>query len=274
MARGATDGERWAREELRRLLAARFSPAAQARFLAASGRRAREVRAARPALARQSRRWLIAGAAGWCALAAAGLEPYRRRLASGLGWWAAVAVMLDWHLGMVETERGEPRPLGAADALTLGRAWLVPAIADDLHPGLLVIATATDVLDGLAARATAPTRAGRDLEGVVDAAVLLAALRAAARTGRLPGAAIALETTRVAAGTAYAARAYFARAEAPDPTVTRAARVSTPLRVAGLAAAGAGRRGWGTVLVVAGSLTGLAAAARGGVSGVPRAGAR
>jgi hypothetical protein len=73
-----------------------------------------------------------------------------------------------WHMGMFETEDGLPRPLGHADALTLSRAWLVPAIADDLDPRLLAIAIATDALDGIAARATEPTRAGRDLEGLVD----------------------------------------------------------------------------------------------------------
>lgn len=262
MAPPRTDGERWARQQLQHLRDARFTPRAIAGFLVASTRRSREVRTARPALARQSRGWLAAGAGAWCALAAAGREPYRRRLGNGLAWWAAVAVMLDWHLGMFETEDGDPRPMGPADALTLSRAWLVPAIADDLDPRLLAIATATDALDGIAARATAATRAGRDLEGLVDTAVFVAALRAAARTRRLARIAIALEAIRLLAGTGYAAGIYFTQADAPDPAVTRAARRTTPLRVAGLASAGAGRRRWGNALVVTGSVASLVALAR------------
>ena len=179
-----TDGEQWAREALEHLRDDAFTPAAISRFLAASHRRACEARAARPALARQSRTWTGVGAGAWCALAALGVQPYRRRVASGLAWWSGVALMLDWHLGMVETEDGHPRRLGPADALTLLRAWLIPAVADDLDPRLVTIAAATDALDGIAARATRPTRAGRDLEGLVDAALYLAALRTAvARAG-------------------------------------------------------------------------------------------
>ena len=120
-----TEGERWAREQLDLLRVARFRPRSLGAFLVASQRRAGEVRRARPELARQSRIWIGAGGVAWIGLAATGREPFHGHLASGLGWWAAVGVMLDWHLGMIETEDGEPRPLGPADALTLGRAWLV-----------------------------------------------------------------------------------------------------------------------------------------------------
>jgi phosphatidylglycerophosphate synthase len=258
-----TEGERWTREELRRLRDARYASDAIRRFLAASTRRAGEVRSARPALARQSNTWLGMGALAWSALAAAGCEPYRRRIVPAIAWWAAVAAMLHWHLGMIETEDGEHVPLGPADALTITRVWLAPALADDLDPRLLVVAAATDVLDGLVARAGRPTRAGRDLEGLADAAVLLAALHAAARTRRLARPVVALEAIRLLAGTAYAAAVYFAQADAPDPVVTRAARGTTPIRVAGLLAAGAGRRRWGHVLLVTGSVASLASLARG-----------
>lgn len=257
-----TEGERWARAELERLRAARFSPRAVVAFLAASSQRSSEIRRERPALARQYRRWLLIGVGAWCAPALAGLEPFRRRFGAGLGWWSAVALMLDWHLGMLETEDGRPRPLGPADALTLGRAWLVPVVADDLRPLALLLAAGSDVLDGVAARATEPTRAGRDLEGLVDAAVLAAALSAGHRAHRLARSAIALEAGRLAAGIAYALAAYFARAEAPDAVVTRAARVTTPLRMAGLLAAGAGRRRLGNALLMAGSAASLAALGR------------
>ena len=96
------DGELWARDELALLRGARFSPPAIARFLGASRRRAAEVRRDRPALARRARRWTSLGAATWILLAAMGRQPFRRRLASGLGWWGGVAVMLDWHLGMLD----------------------------------------------------------------------------------------------------------------------------------------------------------------------------
>jgi hypothetical protein len=257
-----TEGERWAREELRRLSAARYAPHAGTRFIAASAHRASEARTARPSLARQANAWLCAGGLGWVALAVAGRQPYRRRIISGLAWWATVGAMLRWHLGMVETEDGDPRPLSPADALTLARAWLVPAIADDLDPRRLAVAALTDVLDGTVARAGHPTRAGRDLEGLVDAAVLLAALRAAARTGLLARPTIALEALRLLAGAGYATRVYFARAEAPDPRVTRAARRTTPVRVAGLLAAGAGRRRSAHVLLIGGSIGSVTALAR------------
>ena len=180
-----------------------------------------------------------------------------------LAWWAAVTAMVHWHLGMFETEDGDPRPLGPADAVTMTRVWLVPALADHLDPRLLAVAAATDVLDGVAARAASPTRPGRDLEGPADAAVLLAALHAAPRTRRLARPVVGLEAIRLLAGMGYAAAVYFARADAPDPAVTRGARHTTPMRVTGLLAAGAGRRRWSHVLLVTGSVTSLVSLARG-----------
>ena len=167
---------------------------------------------------------------------------------------------------MFETEDGEPRNLGAGDALTLARAWVVPLMADGLRPALIVGAAATDVLDGVAARATAPTRAGRDLEGLVDSAVLGATLFAARRRDELAPAATVLELTRVSAGFSYAVLVYFGRADAPDPILTRAARATTPLRMAGILLAARGHRRAGTVLLAAGSLIGLGAVARAAAS--------
>ena len=257
-----TEGEAWVRAELALLRSARFSPAALARFLGASQRRAGHVRRERPELARRARHWTMLGAAAWLLLAAAGREPFRRRLAAGLGWWGSVAVMLDWHLGMFETADGAPRNLGPADALTLTRAWLVPVMADGLRPVPIAVAATTDLLDGVAARATAPTRAGRDLEGLVDGAALGATLLGARRRDELAPAATALEITRISAGFAYALLVYFGRADAPDPAVTRAARATTPVRVAGLLIAARGQRRAGSTILAAGSLLGLAAVAR------------
>jgi len=120
------------------------------------------------------------------ALAAAGAPPFRRRLRSGLSWWIATAVMLDWHIGMLESEDGRHHNLGPADALTLTRAWLVPVVADTPAPVLVLLGAATDLLDGPIARATVPTRAGRDLEGLVDACFAAGALRGLVRRGLLP----------------------------------------------------------------------------------------
>ena len=257
-----TDGEAWVRRELLLLRGAGHSPAATGRFLRAAQLRADDVRRERPALARRARAVEIAGAAAWLLPALTGREPFRRRVAAGHCWWGAVAVMLDWHLGMFETPDGEPRNLGTADVLTLARAWLVPVLADGLRPVAIAVAAATDVLDGVAARATAPTRAGRDLEGLVDGAVAIASLVGARRRDQLAAAAAGLETARIGAGFAASVVVYFARAEAPDPRVARAARGTTPVRVIGLLLAARGHRRAGSVVLAGGSLLGCAAVAR------------
>ncbi len=251
-----TDGEHWAREELERLRDRRFAPSAIAAFLAASQRRAANVRRARPDLARQARRWEAAGLGAW-ALLAAGRRSSRPSLAPGLAWWGATCLMLEWHLGMFESEDGRPRDLGAADALTLTRAWLVPVIAGGPAPAALGVAALTDALDGPVARASTPTRAGRDLEGLVDAAVLVAALRSAAREQRLNRLVVRLELARLGAGVAFATAAYFARARPPSAALLRAARWTTPVRLAGLMAAGTRRRRSADLLVGGGSLASL-----------------
>jgi phosphatidylglycerophosphate synthase len=169
--------------------------------------------------------------------------------------------MLDWHLGMVETADGRPRPLAAADALTLARAWLVPVALDSPTPLVCAVAGATDVLDGRLARAAEPTRIGRDLEGLVDAGFGAVALCAALREKRIGRAVVLAEVARLGAGLGYALSVYFGRAEAPDRRVTRAARVTTPVRVAGLIAAGLGRRRLAGALVGGGALWSVAALA-------------
>jgi hypothetical protein len=237
-----TEGERWAREELERL---RFTPAGVGRFLMASSRRSTEIRRARPELARRAWSWI--GLGGVLYLAA----PVRLRPA--LAWWAGTAVMLDWHLGMFETEDGRPRNLGAADALTLARAWLVPVALDTPSPLVCLAAAATDALDGPAARRAGPTRAGRDLEGLVDACFTAAALRGARRRGWLGRAPVAGELARIGAGFGYAVGVWFGRAQPPPDELLHAARWSTALRVAGLATAGGGRRGLADALLLAGS---------------------
>jgi phosphatidylglycerophosphate synthase len=161
--------------------------------------------------------------------------------------------MLDWHLGMVETPDGRPRRLSAAEALTLARAWLVPVAARAPTPAVTGAAALSDVLDGALARRGEPTRAGRDLEGLVDACFGAAALRGALRRGAVAPVAVGVELARLGAGFGYALVVYFGRTEAPDVRVTRAARLTTPVRAAGLIAAGFGRRRLASALLAAGS---------------------
>jgi hypothetical protein len=258
--RSLTDGERWAREQLATLLAARLAPRAVAAFLVASQRRADAERAARPGTARRMRRWMGAGAGAYAARALD--HRSARRLRGELTWWAATWLMLDWHLGMLETEDGRARGLGPADAVTLARAWAVPLAAHGAGPALCLTAWASDGLDGRLARATAPTRLGRDLEGLVDACFAAAALRGARRSDAIGRAAVAAELARLGVGFAYALGIYLGRAEAPDPAVARAGRVATPARVAGLVAAGLGRRRTAGALVAGGSAWSVVAVLR------------
>jgi len=253
-----TEGERWAREQLAALLRARLTPSAIARFLSASQWRANRIRAERPDVAGREVLSAAVGIIGWLGLAASGVQPFRRRLRQGLGGWALTVLMLDWHLGMLETEDGRPRNLGAADAITLLRAGLVPAVADSGSPLLCALGFASDVLDGRLARASEPTRLGRDLEGLVDAAFFTAALRGALRAQRITTVAARAELVRLGAGVSYGVAVYFARAQPPSPDLLHAARVSTPIRAVGLILAGAGRRRLGSGLLIAGSMTGVA----------------
>jgi phosphatidylglycerophosphate synthase len=247
-----TPGEAWARDQLCDLLAAGFSARGVDAFLRASAGRSAEIRAARPELAGQARAWLAGGALLWLGLAAAGVPPFRRAAPAGLAWWAATSLMLDWHLGMVETEDGRPRPLGPADALTLARAWLVPVVFAAPGPLVCAAGAATDVLEGVAARRREPTRAGRDLEGLVDGCFTAAAIGGLRRAGRIGRGPARAELLRLGCGGAYAAFRYFARAEPPDRELVRAARASTAMRAGGLVVAATGRRRLGDGLVAAG----------------------
>jgi phosphatidylglycerophosphate synthase len=248
-----TDGERWTRAELEALRAARFSPGAVLGFLRASQRRADETRAARPELARQERAWLVAGALAYGGVAASGNAGGREGGARVAAWWGTCALMLDWHLGMLETPEGVPRRLGPADALTLTRAWLVPLVARDPAPALLVAGWATDVLDGVVARATSPTRAGRDLEGLVDACFAMAALAGLRRHDRIGAPAAAAEAGRIAVGTMGATAVWFGRAQPPPRGLLRAGRGVAAVRAAGMLLAARGRRREGGRLLAAGS---------------------
>jgi len=197
--------------------------------------------------------WVAAGAGAWAALALAGREPFRRQAGAFAAWWALTWLMLDWHIGMVQTPDGRARNLGPADACTLARVWLVPAAADTPAPWMCVLAFASDGLDGRLARMGEPTRIGRDLEGLADATFAAAALHGALRLGWLGRGAGAAELVRLAIGFGYALYVWFGSAGAPDPRVLHAARVTTPVRAGGLVAAGLGRRRAADALVLGGA---------------------
>jgi phosphatidylglycerophosphate synthase len=258
-----TEGERWAQAELARLRAARWAPRAVARFLAESRRRAARTRRERAADARRGASWMAFGAVASLLLPLrrpSAEDPVRDGRAGGWLWWVACALMLDWHLGMLETPDGQPVALGAADALTLARAWLVPVVARDAAPVAVVIGALTDLGDGAVARRTRTTRLGRDLEGLVDACFTVAALSGAVRTGRVSRRAALLELARLAAGSGYAVAVYFGAGHAPRRTLSAGGRRAAPLRMAGLVAAGAGRRRLGDRLLYAGTALAVAGA--------------
>jgi len=255
-----TEGERWTLELLGELRAAHYTPRAWRRFLRRSLRRAAERRAERPDLHREVRRLALAGLLPWAGVAIAGRP---RLAAAAAGWWGVVALMLDWHLGMVERPDGRALPsLGAANLVTLGRAALVPALPAlprRCFAAAAGAAAASDALDGaLARRSNQETRLGRWLDGAVDAVFLGVGAVAAGRRGWLPPWAVALVVARCALPWPLVAALYFARG-APPPEA-RGARPRLPggLVWAGLVAAGLGRRAAGP-LAALGALAGLVA---------------
>jgi hypothetical protein len=160
--RPLTEGERWTVEALFDLRRGRYRLRAWARFVDASLERSRTTCRARQQLARQARRWGFYGALAWVAAWRLGWRGrVRPRLAPGLAWWALVWQMLDWHLGMAEGGDGVPRErLSAADAVTLVRFWLVPALP--------ALARSSTGLPAAIAAASATPRRRPVLAGVAD----------------------------------------------------------------------------------------------------------
>src|SRR4051794_26464606 len=206
MERNLTDGERWSRELLDRLRADRFGVRAWARFFDDAFLRARVVRAGRPELVRQSRRW---GAAGLAAAVPFGTRP----ALSWALWWT----MVDWHLGMAETGEGAERPLGIADALTLGRIWAAPVVRRHPRAWLVALGMASDLADGVLARRAGPTRLGRDLDSTADTLFLDAALRGAVEQHGLDARIVTLERARLVVASAVTLRSYFGGSQ-PAPS--------------------------------------------------------
>ena len=131
---------------------------------------------------------------------------------------------------------------------------------------MCALAFVTDGLDGRLARASEPTRIGRDLEGLADWAFAAAALRGAVRRGWLGRAAGIGELARLGVGLGYALFVWFGSAAAPDPRVLHAARVTTPVRAGGLVAAGLGHRRLADALVAGGAAWSVVAIGRALVS--------
>ncbi|HWH12843.1 MAG TPA: hypothetical protein VG165_17110 [Solirubrobacteraceae bacterium] len=245
-----TEGERWTREALGQLAGGRYSPAAIVDFLAASRHRADDVARERPDAARQAGRWFVVGLVPW---AIVGRRRGRRAAAAGVWWWTACGAMVYWHLGMLETPDGRPRRLSGADALTLTRAWLVPLAWERPTGTICVVGGLTDALDGVVARRGEPTRAGRDLEGLVDACFGVATLRGSARHDLVAPVAIRAELVRLGLGAAYSTASYFGALSPPERSVVGAGRALSPLRVAGVALGVTGHRTSASILLGAGA---------------------
>jgi len=243
-----TDGERWSRKLLADLLAERYRPAACVSFLQRSFAYAGETRRARPALARQARRWGMAGSAATVVVTPAS----RLRPLAGLAWWGACWAMLEWHIGMVEGPHGERHArLSLADALTLLRLGLVPVAAAPAGAApwaaAIMAGAASDAADGVAARRAGPTRLGRELDSYADTAFFSAAAWGAARAGWVPSGAASAVLARHCAGLAFVSYRWFAHGSPPQLSAdTRWAAAPTTLGLL-LAVAGA-RRTAGAVL--------------------------
>jgi phosphatidylglycerophosphate synthase len=257
--RPLTDGERWTADALSDLRRRGHRPAAWVVFLRSSLERSRMARSQRPDLARQAARWGVTGAAAWSVACVAA----RRRsdldppVLAGLAWWLAVWRMLDWHLGMAEGGDGRPRArLSPADAITLTRFWLVPALPAAARgraalPAVIVAGGVTDWLDGTVARRHGRTRLGRDLDTTADLAFLSAAALSASRAGRLSRLGLSALAARHGLGLAVALGAVFGRARRP---AIRARPWGAVPRVAGLAVSTAGWPRTGALLLAAGCL--------------------
>jgi phosphatidylglycerophosphate synthase len=212
-----TEGEAWTHEILRELRANSYRPAAWARFLARSFERARVTRRERR---HEHHQIVLVGAVGLAAWAAvAAFEPWPT-LAGAL-WWLFVVAMLDWHLGMLEDDRGRPlRRLGLPNLLSLARAAVVPVLpvaSPALLAAVLIPAGLADAIDGpLARRRGEETRLGVWLDGSVDTLALSAAAVGAARNGLLPWWGATLVLGRQTLPWLFVSLAYFVRAGPPS----------------------------------------------------------
>lgn len=252
-----TDGERWAREALAALRDARFAPRASWTFLAVSFARARALRQTHPRAHRQALLLAAAGATAWVGVAVTGRPALA---AAGGSWWLLTVAMLDWHLGMLEHRDGRPRDgIGTANVLTLLRIGAVPALpalgARELG-GALLLAAASDLVDGtLARRSGELTRLGPWLDSAADSFVRGVAAVALARLGLLPWWAAGVVAGGYALGWLVLATGYFALARPPLSGKIAASRIPGGLLALGLVLAAFGVPGAEEV-ALAGPITG------------------
>ena len=152
-----------------------------------------------------------AGVVVWGAVAALG----RPGLAvAGIAWHLFLTVMVDWHLGMLERRDGSAlEGLGRANAITLVRAAVIPALFALDESGLLIglaVLAGLDVLDGVfARRLDERTRLGAWLDGSTDTLVGLAVALAAFRLRVVPALFVALVLLRVGVPWILLLRTYF-----------------------------------------------------------------
>jgi phosphatidylglycerophosphate synthase len=254
-----TEGERWTREALAELRAARFVLRAWIRFLSRSFARANEQRRERRCAFREL---LALGAAGVLAWAAVGAAGRPGLAAAGAAWWLLILLMLDRHLGMLERPDGRPLDgLGAANLLTCLRAGLVPALPV-LSPralaAALFLAALTDVADGRLARSRDEiTRLGFWLDGSVDSVLLATGAFSLARAELVPAWVAALVTVRWALPWLVFAAAYFVRAEVPSSGSYAPRRAPGFVLLTGLVLAALEVPG-GAALAAAGAVAGAA----------------
>ena len=210
-----TAGEDWVDGLLVELRAGAYRPAAWRTFLARSFARAANARRERAAAHRKLVWLALLGAAAWTGLALGG----RPVLAlAAVSWLALLLLMADWHLGMLEDDRGRPQSrLGAANLLSIARGAFVPVFLVLPPAGvaaLLLLTGAGDVLDGIVARRRGEeTRLGRWLDGGVDAVALGVAAISTARLGLLPWWAAGLVLARHASQWSALSLAYFGGGE-------------------------------------------------------------
>lgn len=262
-ASNPSPGERWARDLLAELREARFRPGAWRRFLASSFDRASQQRLVHRRAHRQLLTVVGIGVVAWLALAAAA----RPALAlAGVVWLALLALMVDWHLGMLEGPNGEQiRGLGAANIVTLSRGAVIPVVFVLGARGLLVALAclgALDVLDGALARwRDQRSRIGAWLDGSLDGTAGVAIGIAAFRLDVIPGVVVSLIVLRVALPWVQLTHWYFLSAR-PVEFTTDVREPGWIARVPGFVAA------VGLVLAVAGVRVGALVTALGLVASI------
>ncbi len=251
-----TVGDAWTRELLAELRAARFSPAGWKRFFGSSLARAGEQRRSRPGARREALATAVLGLAAWAVVAVAG-HPVLAVV--GAAWWLLVALMLWWHLGLLETPEGRSLDrLGLSNLVSLGRAAVIPALpalSPSLLAGALVAAVATDVLDGtLARRRREVTRLGLWLDGTVDGVLVGVTAASLGVAGALPWWGAGLVLARVVLPW-LVAPVWLVSAQIPRHYVS--GRVPGAVLIAGLFAAAVGLPA-APEIVAAGAVGGIA----------------